>query len=94
MPNPKTKTVTFELKDAITELKRGRTEFRSDKSNIVHCAIGKVSMEAPALAANVSSVVTEVEKRRPPDAKGNFVRSVAVASSMGPGVKIEVREGQ
>jgi large subunit ribosomal protein L1 len=94
MPNPKTKTVTFDLKEAIAELKRGRTEFRSDKTNIVHCAIGKVSMEAEALAENISSVVTEVERRRPPDAKGNFMQSVAVSSTMGPGVKIDVRNGE
>jgi len=94
MPNPKTKTVTFDLKDAIAELKRGRTEFRSDKTNIVHCAVGKVSMDAQALAENISSVVTEVERRRPADAKGNFMQSVAVSSTMGPGVKIDVRNGQ
>jgi len=94
MPNPKTKTVTFDLKEAIAELKRGRTEFRSDKTNIVHCAIGKVSMDAQALADNISSVVTEVERRRPADAKGNFMQSVAVSSTMGPGVKIDVRNGQ
>lgn len=94
MPNPKTKTVTFDLKAAIAELKRGRTEFRSDKTNIVHCAVGKVSMEAKALAENISSVVTEVERRRPPDAKGNFMHTVAISSTMGPGVKIDVRNGQ
>ena len=94
MPNPKTKTVTFDLKEAIAELKRGRTEFRSDKTNIIHCAVGKVSMDAQALAENISSVVTEVERRRPSDAKGNFMQSVAVSSTMGPGVKIDVRNGQ
>lgn len=91
MPNPKTKTVTFELEGAIAELKRGRTEFRSDRSNIVHCAIGKVSMEPPHLAENIDIVVNEVEKRRPADAKGLFVKSVAVSSTMGPGVKIDYR---
>lgn len=91
MPNPKTKTVTFDLTDAIAELKRGRTEFRSDKTNIVHCAVGKVSMEPANLAENVKMVVGEIEKRRPADTKGIFVRSAAISSTMGPGVKLEVQ---
>ena len=93
MPNPKTKTVTFDLSAAVAELKRGRTEFRADKSNIIHCAVGKVSMEAPALTENIRSVVVEIDKKRPADAKGVFLSSVAISSTMGPGVKIEFGEG-
>ena len=92
MPNPKTRTVTFDLTDAITELKQGRTEFRADKSNIVHCAVGKVSMEPSHVAENLRLVVDEVEKRRPADAKGTFVQSVAISSTMGPGVRISHRD--
>ena len=94
MPNPKTKTVTFDLTDAIAELKRGRTEFRSDRSNIVHCPVGKVSMEASDLAENISIVVDEIIKKRPADAKGNFVQNVAISSTMGPGVKLGFTDAQ
>ncbi len=94
MPNPKTRTVTFDLKEAIAELKRGRTEFRSDRTNIVHCAVGKVSMDAQEIVENIDSLVTEVDKRRPADAKGSFLESVAIASTMGPGVKIDMRNGR
>ena len=92
MPNPKTKTVTFDLEAAIVELKRGRTEFRSDKTNLIHCAVGKVSMAPEALVENITLVVSEVEKRRPPDVKGMFIKSAAIASTMGPGVKLDFRE--
>ena len=89
MPNPKTQTVTMDLVGAIAELRKGRVEFRSDKTGVVHVSVGKVSMDAEAVAENIASVVSEVEKRRPPEAKGVFVKTVAVASTMGPGVRIE-----
>jgi len=88
MPNPKTQTVTFDLKAAIEELNKGRVEFRSDKTGVVHLAVGKVSMEPAKIAENIAAVVSEVEKRRPADTKGEFVKTVAVSSTMGPGVKI------
>lgn len=94
MPNPKTKTVTFDLKEAIAELRRGRTEFRTDKTNIIHCSVGKVSMEPQALAENIKALVNEIERRRPSDAKGNFMQSVAISSTMGPGVRLDVRSGE
>ncbi len=90
MPNPKTQTVTFELSAAVAALKRGRTEFRADKSNVVHCPVGKVSMEPEKITENITTVVGEVEKKRPTDIKGDFIRSVAVSSTMGPGVKIDL----
>ncbi len=90
MPNPKTQTVTFDLTAAIAELRQGRVEFRSDKTGVVHLAVGRVSMEPEQIAENVKSVVGEVEKRRPADTKGEFVQTVAVSSTMGPGVKIAV----
>lgn len=92
MPNPKTQTVTFDIKGALAELKKGRVEFRSDKTGVVHLAIGKVSMEPSMLAENIELVLGEVSKKRPSDVKGEFVRSVAVSSTMGPGVKIDYRE--
>jgi large subunit ribosomal protein L1 len=88
MPNPKTQTVTFDLTAAINELKKGRVEFRSDKTGVIHLAIGKVSMDSAQIAENVKAVVSEVEKRRPAETKGDFVETVAVSSTMGPGVKL------
>lgn len=88
MPNPKTQTVTFELTAAINELKKGRVEFRSDKTGVVHLPVGKVSMEPAQIAENVKAVVAEVERRRPADTKGDFIQTIAVSSTMGPGVKI------
>ncbi len=90
MPNPKTQTVTFELTAAINELKKGRVEFRSDKTGVIHLPVGKVSMEPGEVAENVKAVVSEVERRRPADTKGEFVQTIAVSSTMGPGVKIEM----
>jgi large subunit ribosomal protein L1 len=88
MPNPKTQTVTFDLAAAIAELKKGRVEFRSDKTGVIHLAVGKVSMDPGMITENIAAVVEEVEKRRPAETKGEFVQTVAVSSTMGPGVKI------
>ncbi len=88
MPNPKTQTVTFDIKAALNELKKGRVEYRSDKGGVVHLAVGKVSMEAKAVAENITVVLQDIERKRPADAKGNFVKSVYISSTMGPGVKI------
>ena len=92
MPNPKTGTVTFDLKGALAELKKGRTEFRADKTGVVHLAVGKVSMESEKVAENVRTVVTEIKRKRPVDAKGEFIRTVSVASTMGPGVWVAIRD--
>ncbi|GHU64319.1 50S ribosomal protein L1 [Spirochaetia bacterium] len=86
MPNPKTGTVTFDLKSALAELRKGRTEFRADKTGVVHLAVGKVSMESEKIAENAQTVVSEITRKRPPDAKGDFILSISVASTMGPGV--------
>jgi len=92
MPNPKTGTVTFDLKSALAELKKGRTEFRADKTGVVHLAVGKVSMESEKVAENVRAVVTEIKRKRPIDAKGEFIRTVSVASTMGPGVWVAIKD--
>jgi large subunit ribosomal protein L1 len=91
MPNPKTRTVTFDIKEALAELKQGRVEFRSDKTGVVHLAIGKVSMEPDQVAENLRLVVKEIIRKRPSDAKGEFVRSVVISPTMGPGVKVDAR---
>ncbi|MCF7943034.1 MAG: 50S ribosomal protein L1 [Spirochaetia bacterium] len=92
MPNPKTQTVTFDIKAALAELQKGRVEFRSDKTGVVHLAIGKVSMEPEKIVENMRLVFSEVVRKRPSDAKGEFVKSVAISSTMGPGVRVDLRE--
>jgi large subunit ribosomal protein L1 len=92
MPNPKTGTVTFDLKGALAELKKGRVEFRADKTGVVHLAVGKVSMESEKVAENVKAVVTEIKRKKPVDAKGEFIQTVSVASTMGPGVWVSIKD--
>jgi large subunit ribosomal protein L1 len=92
MPNPKTGTVTFDLKGALAELKKGRIEFRADKTGVVHLAVGKISMEDEKLAENVKTAVAEIKRKRPVDAKGEFIQSVSLASTMGPGVWVSIRD--
>ncbi len=91
MPNPKTRTVTFDIKDAMNELRKGRVEFRSDKTGVIHLPVGKVSMDPALISENVTSVVDEVVKRKPSDIKGDFVKSIAVSSTMGPGVRVDYK---
>ena len=88
MPNPKTRTVTNDLTAAIAELKRGRVEFRADRTGVVHMAVGKASMDAGPVGENVTALLDEIGKRRPADLKGVFISSVAVSSTMGPGFKV------
>ncbi len=88
MPNPKTQTVTFDIKGAIAELKKGRVEFRADKTGVVHLAVGKVSMEDEKILENAKTFIEEVKRKRPTDIKGEFIKTIAVAPTMGPGVKV------
>ena len=88
MPNPKTRTVTNDLTATIKELRKGRVEFRADKTGVVHMAVGKVSMEPAPVVENVQTLLDEVGKRRPADLKGDFIVSVALSSTMGPGVRV------
>lgn len=92
MPNPKTQTVTFDIKGAIAELKKGRVEFRADKTGVVHLPIGKVSMDNNKIEENANTFLREVNRKRPSDVKGDFVKSVALSSTMGPGVKVSARD--
>jgi len=94
MPNPKTGTVTFDLKGTLAELKKGRTEFRADKTGVVHLAVGKISMTPEQIADNINAVVVEIKRKRPADAKGDFIKSISVASTMGPGVWVAIAEQQ
>jgi large subunit ribosomal protein L1 len=92
MPNPKTKTVTFDIKDAIEELKKGRVEFRGDKTGVVHLPIGKVSMDKEKIVENARILIDEVQRKKPADIKGEFIKSIAVSSTMGPGVMVNPKE--
>jgi large subunit ribosomal protein L1 len=92
MPNPKTKTVTFDIKEAIEELKKGRVEFRGDKSGVIHMPIGKVSMDRERIAENARILIDEVQRKKPADIKGEFIRSIAVSSTMGPGIMVNPKE--
>jgi len=94
MPNPKTGTVTFDLKGTLAELRKGRVEFRADKTGVMHIAVGKVSMEPAQVAENVMAIMTEVRRKRPVDVKGEFIQTVSVASTMGPGVWVAMKDGE
>jgi len=91
MPNPKTGTVTNDLAAAIKELKAGRIEFRADKTGVVHLPVGKVSMDVAKVNENVQTFLVELERRRPSDLKGDYIKSVAVSSTMGPGVMVQFK---
>jgi large subunit ribosomal protein L1 len=88
MPNPKSGTVTFDVAKAIEEIKAGKVEYRLDKTNIIHVPVGKVSFGAEKLSDNFAALMDAIVKAKPAAAKGQYLRSVAVASTMGPGVKI------
>ena len=94
MPNPKTGTVTADIASAIGELKKGRTEFRADKGGVVHIAVGKVSMDTDKIVENVSTLLAEIMRKKPADAKAGFIQSVSVNSTMGPGVWVNYKEGE
>ncbi|NRA43383.1 MAG: 50S ribosomal protein L1 [Oligoflexales bacterium] len=89
MPNPKLGTVTFEVENAINELKAGRAEFRVDKAGIVHTIVGKVSMETEKLAANVNAVIDALLKAKPSSSKGTYLKKIALSATMGPGVSVD-----
>jgi large subunit ribosomal protein L1 len=88
MPNPKTGTVTFEVEKAIKEIKAGKVEYRADKAGIIHVPIGKVSFEQEKLEENYKTIAETVMKAKPAAAKGQYVKSVTISSTTGPGVKI------
>jgi large subunit ribosomal protein L1 len=90
MPNPKAGTITFDLERAIKEVKGGRVEFKVDKSAIVHVAVGKSSFEAEALVANLAALVDAINRAKPSGAKGQYLRTLTIASTMGPGIRVDV----
>ena len=88
MPNPKSGTVTFDVSRAIAEIKAGKVEYRVDKTSIVHVPLGKGSFGAEKLAENFHALMEAVVKAKPAAAKGTYLKSVSVSSTMGPGVKV------
>ena len=89
MPNPKSGTVTTDLAKAIAEIKAGKVEYRLDKNNIVHVMIGKVSFGVEKLTENLTTVMDALIKAKPAAAKGTYIKSVSVSSTMGPGIKVQ-----
>ena len=88
MPNPKAGTVTMDIAKAIREAKAGKIEYRLDKTNIIHCPIGKASFGADKLTENFDTLLDAIIKAKPAASKGQYIRSCVVASTMGPGIKV------
>jgi large subunit ribosomal protein L1 len=90
MPNPKAGTITFDLERAIKEVKGGRVEFKVDKAAIIHVPVGKSSFEPQALVENLAALVDAVNRAKPAGAKGQYMRTLTIASTMGPGIRVDV----
>ncbi len=90
MPNPKTGTVTFDVAKAVQETKAGKVEFRVDKTAIIHTPVGKISFDALKLIENAKTLIDSVLKAKPASAKGRYVKSLTLTSTMGPGIKIDL----
>ena len=89
MPNPKTGTVTTDVAKAVTEFKGGRVEYRTDKFGNIHVPMGKASFEADSLGTNFKAILDELQKAKPASAKGKYLRSIVVSSTMGPGISVD-----
>src|SRR5690349_2434022 len=90
MPNPKAGTITFDLDRAVREVKGGRVEFKVDKAGIVHTAFGRSSFEADALVANLAALVDAINRAKPAGAKGQYLKALTIATTMGPGIRVDV----
>ena len=89
MPNPKSGTVTFEIGATVTELKKGRVEYKNDSFGIIHVPVGKASFEKEKIADNIKTLIDAVVKAKPSSTKGQYVKSISVSSTMGPGIFVE-----
>src|SRR6478609_8710511 len=92
MPNPKVGTVTFDVKTAVGEAKAGKVEYRVEKAGIVHARIGKVSFKAEALNANAAALIGALVRQKPSTAKGTYLKSITLSSTMGPGVRVDTQQ--
>jgi large subunit ribosomal protein L1 len=90
MPNPKSGTITFDIERAVNEVKGGRVEFKVDKTAIIHVPFGKVSFQPDALIDNLAALVDAVNRARPAGAKGQYLRGLTIASTMGPGIRVDI----
>jgi len=90
MPNPKSGTITFDIERALREVKAGRVEFKVDKGAIIHTSFGKASFEAEALLENLTTLLDAVNRARPSGAKGQYLKGLTIASTMGPGIRVDV----
>jgi len=90
MPNPKAGTITFDLDRAIREVKGGRVEFKVDKAGIVHVAVGRVSFDADQIVANLATLVDAINRAKPSGAKGTYLRTLSITSTMGPGIRVDI----
>ncbi len=88
MPNPKSGTVTTDVAKAISDIKAGKVEYRLERANIVHCPIGKASFGSDKLMDNFKTLIDAIIKAKPPAAKGQYLKSVTLASTMGPGIRV------
>jgi large subunit ribosomal protein L1 len=89
MPNPKSGTVTADVARAVKEVKAGKIEFRVDKAGIVHACVGKAAFEPQQLAENINAFLNTIVRLKPPSAKGTYIKSITLSSTMGPGVRID-----
>ncbi len=89
MPNPKSETVTNDIADAVKEVKAGKIEFRVDKAGVVHATVGKANFENKQLEENVKDFISTIQRLKPPTSKGQYIKGVALSSTMGPGIKID-----
>ncbi|MBK7582503.1 MAG: 50S ribosomal protein L1 [Myxococcales bacterium] len=89
MPNPKVGTVTMDVTNAVKDAKAGKVEYRVDKAGVVHCRVGRASFEAAKLAENTHALIRELNNKRPSTAKGVYLRSITLSSTMGPGVRVD-----
>jgi large subunit ribosomal protein L1 len=94
MPNPRVGTVTFDVAKAVGEVKAGKVDYRVDKAGVIHARIGKISFSEQKLIENAQALLAAVIRSKPASAKGNYVKSVAVSSTMGPGVKVDTGEAR
>ena len=90
MPNPKAGTITFDLERAIKEVKSGRVEFKVDKAGIIHVPVGKSSFEAQAILENLATLVDAINRAKPAGSKGQYLKTLTITSSMGPGIRVDV----
>ena len=89
MPNPKVGTVTADVETAVKNAKAGQVRYRTDKAGIIHCPIGRVDFEVPALKENLAALIADLQKAKPAASKGAFLKKLTVSSTMGPGISID-----